>query len=1120
MQSHTINQLVKINVYNTEADMPHGLALVWQGFIKYLPTIGLILLGLLAIFLIIYIIVNYHKAKRFWRNFSIAGALILLFGWGYYGVNQFTMPLTLGSDTIVIDIVKDTGSMTASTGNKLRVATKYTYGHNTYAKTVSPKSNVWAFGNTVFAEPEDGQIKLYINDLELTNSEIFLSTNNGQEDDYTIVADINPSIAAGTYDVPVELSVSERDSMMSVDNALSKTALADKTMTPTDQSFVTDADCKELYETNTDEYRKCLNSPSMIGKFHRWLNAPDPIRRENIKDVKFGNGVFSYSKYIYDTEKTVEENAALYIDHVKYWGAQNSWSSGVAGDERSHYDACWDISERQEGDVIACYVERVRTTEWAGSTLLDWFTGLIAGDATIQCENELGGRIAPVTDDPNTSVNEDNSSAVAARNQAISDCVAARKIPVFLGVYDVVIRQDGGVSAPQNSKGLFYYTGQNSGYCMYGSRTMVDPAIRDNNYEISSLNPISFAIETFKAWDAWYERIQQLLRTEEGWGDLTFWQKLMAESKIADFFNHCHEDYIDVDTTISFTHLKTDAVTNMSHMFEGATFANLTDRLADVKDTAFFTTDNVKDMGYMFANITVKAAGEFDSSKTGLKFDGVEDMQGMFKTTRFEKITMGGNTMNVANMSDMFAGAAGPVDGGSVKSGEIQITDLRTIHVTNMSRMFEGSTAKIYASPNKFLTQNVTDMSYMFAGAEDTTKKLSLKHFVTSNVTSMKGMFTGTKFSSVDLSNFNTENVTDMASMFENCDTKELDLSAFNTANVTDMSNMFFDATAETVNFGDNFKTNKVTNMSGMFANTVFEPVASSTTPLTFNTGEVTNMSNMFFNAKNLDFVDLTKFNTSKVTDMSYMFANFRIAPPVEGKGLFDGREKDQLYVADSKAKNEKLQEYVKNPYFEFKKLIADTTKWTNNVVDIFCAQENAENAIACIAERELKNWRNAAPEDYGKNYNTTTNLNLTKFNTSKVVNMEGMFLGIQYPSVSLNNDTFKTSKVKNMAYMFAMIDATNLDTLTAQLDTSNVENMEGMFAGTHLISNNITNNTLNLSSFKSDSLKNAKFMFAYNDIRGVDIPAAFKICQDGVDYQYAFEHKESSGVGVGDICL
>ena len=72
-------------------------------------------------------------------------------------------------------------------------------------------------------------------------------------------------------------------------------------------------------------------------------------------------------------------------------------------------------------------------------------------------------------------------------------------------------------------------------------------------------------------------------------------------------------------------------------------------------------------------------------------------------------------------------------------------------------------------------------------------ENLNVRNLDTSNVTNMSGMFNGcSSLESLDLSNFDTSNVTNMANMFRNCNSLEsLDLSNFDTSNVTNMSYMF-----------------------------------------------------------------------------------------------------------------------------------------------------------------------------------------------------------------------------------------------------------------------------------------------------------------------------------------
>ncbi|ELX6564503.1 BspA family leucine-rich repeat surface protein [Listeria monocytogenes] len=138
----------------------------------------------------------------------------------------------------------------------------------------------------------------------------------------------------------------------------------------------------------------------------------------------------------------------------------------------------------------------------------------------------------------------------------------------------------------------------------------------------------------------------------------------------------------------------------------------------------------------------------------------------------------------------------------------LDLSNLDTSNVTNMSNMFAGSTATSLDVSN-FDTSNVTDMSNMFAGSAATS--LDVSNFDTSNVTDMSIMFEGSAATSLDVSNFDTSNVTNMARMFCRTVVTSLDLSSFDTSNTSMTSNgmyrMFY-ATNQLQNLtlGSNFR--------------------------------------------------------------------------------------------------------------------------------------------------------------------------------------------------------------------------------------------------------------------------------------------------------------------------
>lgn len=119
--------------------------------------------------------------------------------------------------------------------------------------------------------------------------------------------------------------------------------------------------------------------------------------------------------------------------------------------------------------------------------------------------------------------------------------------------------------------------------------------------------------------------------------------------------------------------------------------------------------------------------------------------------------------------------------------GEIYKTDVSTL-----SFQFKSSIKTIKFS-NEIDTKNRTSMADMFYYCKSLTSVEGLENFDTSNVTDMSNMFQDcTALENVDLSGFDTSKVTNMNNMFRNCSSLTvLDLSSFDTGRVEKMSYMF-----------------------------------------------------------------------------------------------------------------------------------------------------------------------------------------------------------------------------------------------------------------------------------------------------------------------------------------
>ena len=191
----------------------------------------------------------------------------------------------------------------------------------------------------------------------------------------------------------------------------------------------------------------------------------------------------------------------------------------------------------------------------------------------------------------------------------------------------------------------------------------------------------------------------------------------------------------------------------------------------------------------------------------------------------------------------------------------------------NSSYLFDGFTnVKEIIFNDNFDTTKVTNMQCMIRKNPNLTS-LDLSSFNTSNVTNMAGMVSeNSNIKTINLSNFDTRNVTTMAWMFNLCtNLTNLDLSSFNTSKVTSMAGMFAGAgKLISINFGNDFYTNKVKDMSLMFVNCV---KLNSLDLSTFYTDNVTNMKQMFNNCLELRELDLSSFDTSNVTNMTWMFS-------------------------------------------------------------------------------------------------------------------------------------------------------------------------------------------------------------------------------------------------------
>ena len=124
-----------------------------------------------------------------------------------------------------------------------------------------------------------------------------------------------------------------------------------------------------------------------------------------------------------------------------------------------------------------------------------------------------------------------------------------------------------------------------------------------------------------------------------------------------------------------------------------------------------------------------------------------------------------------------------------VEKLEINLGDIDTSKITDMSHLFFDSKRTDFTGIEKWNTNNVTDMCYMFHGAIKFNQDIS--KWGTRKVKDMSKMFAYAKSFNQDISKWDTSSVTDMRYMFAGAISFNQDISKWDIRKVKDMHGMF-----------------------------------------------------------------------------------------------------------------------------------------------------------------------------------------------------------------------------------------------------------------------------------------------------------------------------------------
>jgi len=197
-------------------------------------------------------------------------------------------------------------------------------------------------------------------------------------------------------------------------------------------------------------------------------------------------------------------------------------------------------------------------------------------------------------------------------------------------------------------------------------------------------------------------------------------------------------------------------------------------------DLSSFNTSKVIDMSIMFLEChklkQIQGINNFNTSN-------VITMFALFHQCReLENLDLSYfNTSKVTDLKQMFDEC--------YRLKQIKgINNFNTMNNTNMYGMFGDCRELEYLDLSNFITDKVTDMSWVFDGCYKLKQIKGINNFNTINVTSMRGMFKECKeLEYLDLSNFNISKVTDMAMMFKKCH-KLKRINGINKFNITNIS--------------------------------------------------------------------------------------------------------------------------------------------------------------------------------------------------------------------------------------------------------------------------------------------------------------------------------------------
>ena len=570
-----------------------------------------------------------------------------------------------------------------------------------------------------------------------------------------------------------------------------------------------------------------------------------------------------------------------------------------------------------------------------------------------------------------------------------------------------------------------------------------------NCSSLKEIHLLNFKTSNVEKMDGMFELCSNLINLEQNFDT----SKVVTMEKM---FSNCENlgslNIINFDVSL---------VTNMNSIFKGCK------KLISLE---FFNKKTISliNMGSMFQSCSSLESldlSNFETSSVQFMNDLFHDCTSLISPTKFEF-----NTEKVIKMESMFENCK--------KLTKLDLSSFYTPSLRQIYSMFSGCSSMETINISNFDTFQITNFANVFTDCISLTE-LNLNNFVTKMVTNMTQMFCNcSSLTKIDISNFDTKSLKEMKSMFKGCSSlEEINLSNLLNPKVYDMSGMFSGCKKLDKLIADNFGTSNVKYMNGMFSgclgftNKIFDFL---------DTQNVINMNSMFSGCSNLVSIDIKKFNTSNVLDIGSMFAdcisltsidlsNFETSKVTNMDSMFlncKNIKSLSLSLLDTSNVQSMKSLFQGCSYFEFLDL-------SNFKTENILYMDSIFSGCNSLIKLDLNNLNLNKVKSMGFMFygcKSLTSLILPNFKKLSVTNTSHMFAGCSsLEKIDLSN--FDSSSIEYMDYMFA--DCSYLKEISFyNWHTPKVKTMDYLFSGCSSLRD------LDISSFITPQLTTVKGMF------------------------------------------